>query len=91
MIPKLIIFILHIYFGLLSTSLVDCAAKSSLVFVIDDTYSMDDEIEQVKQKTFEVFDAVLSSNGSAIDDFVLVTFNDPGKVSLTFELIAVQC
>ncbi|XP_039747746.1 hemicentin-1-like isoform X2 [Pararge aegeria] len=56
---------------------VEGAVKSSLVFVIDDTYSMSEEISQVKQKTFEVFDAVLSSNGSTIDDFVLVTFNDP--------------
>lgn len=53
-------------------------AKSSLTFVIDDTGSMWNDIDQVKEKTNEVFDAVLNSNASKIDDFVLVTFNDPG-------------
>ncbi|OWR49308.1 hemicentin-2 [Danaus plexippus plexippus] len=52
-------------------------AKSSLTFVIDDTGSMWNDIDQVKEKTNEVFDAVLNSNASKIDDFVLVTFNDP--------------
>ena len=54
--------------------------KSSLTFVIDDTGSMSDEIYQVKEKTKLLFDAVLKSNGSRIDDFILVTFNDPGNV-----------
>ncbi|CAK1542611.1 unnamed protein product [Leptosia nina] len=51
--------------------------KVSLTFVIDDTYSMDKEIEQVKARTNEVFDAVLDTNSSLIENFVLVTFNDP--------------
>lgn len=53
--------------------------KSSLTFVIDDTGSMGDDIAQVISKTNEVFDAVLKANSSKIDEFVLVTFNDPGK------------
>ncbi|XP_045518094.1 hemicentin-1-like [Pieris brassicae] len=51
--------------------------KRSLTFVIDDTISMSDDIDQVKSKTIEVFDAVLNSKASEIEDFVLVTFNDP--------------
>ncbi|CAH4034925.1 unnamed protein product [Pieris brassicae] len=51
--------------------------KRSLTFVIDDTYSMSDDINQVKSKTIEVFDAVLNSKASEIEDFILVTFNDP--------------
>ncbi|XP_045778362.1 hemicentin-1-like [Maniola jurtina] len=74
---KEIIILIHFYLYLQSC-FVDGAVKSSLVFVIDDTASMAEEIDGVKQRTYEVFDAVLSSNGSAIDDFVLVTFNDPG-------------
>ncbi|XP_034836584.1 hemicentin-2-like [Maniola hyperantus] len=72
------IFILLHFYLYLQSYFVDCVVKSSLVFVIDDTGSMAEEIDGVKQRTYEVFDAVLSSNGSAIDDFVLVTFNDPG-------------
>ncbi|CAG9571838.1 unnamed protein product [Danaus chrysippus] len=49
----------------------------SLTFVIDDTGSMSDDIDQVKARTNEVFDAVLNSNASKIDEFLLVTFNDP--------------
>ncbi|XP_053616354.1 hemicentin-1-like [Plodia interpunctella] len=51
--------------------------KSSLTFVIDDTYSMFDDINQVKENTNLVFDAVLYSNDSQIDNFIIVTFNDP--------------
>ncbi|CAH0719134.1 unnamed protein product, partial [Brenthis ino] len=39
---------------------------------------MYDEIAQVKEKTNKLFDAVLTSNATKIDDFILVTFNDPG-------------
>ncbi|XP_028169127.1 hemicentin-1-like isoform X2 [Ostrinia furnacalis] len=52
--------------------------KSSLTFVIDDTGSMSNDIEQVKHGVKLVFDTVLSSNRSQIDNFILVTFNDPG-------------
>ncbi|XP_047508508.1 hemicentin-1-like [Pieris napi] len=51
--------------------------KRSLTFVIDDTYSMSEDIDQVKIKTSDVFNAVLNSKASEIEDFVLVTFNDP--------------
>ncbi|XP_050355402.1 hemicentin-1-like [Nymphalis io] len=68
---------IYIYFvyGLLYVNGDD--AKVSLTFVIDDTFSMYDDIRQVKIKTNEVFDAVLYANASNIDDFVLITFNDP--------------
>ncbi|XP_045505024.1 hemicentin-1-like [Colias croceus] len=62
--------------------------KSSLTFVIDDTASMKDEIDQVKLRTKEVFEAVLNTKNSDIDNFVLVTFNDPGvqfRVKTTHE------
>lgn len=53
--------------------------KSSLTFVIDDSGSMTDEIEQVKSSVDSIFEAVITSNASQIQNFVLVTFNDPGK------------
>ncbi|CAG9782573.1 unnamed protein product [Diatraea saccharalis] len=51
--------------------------KSSLTFVIDDTGSMSDDIAQVKEGVNLIFDTVTNSNVSLIEDFVLVTFNDP--------------
>lgn len=53
--------------------------KSSLAFVIDRTSSMGKEIIQVKKTTDKVFDNVINSNTSHIDNFVLVTFDDPSK------------
>ncbi|XP_047998506.1 hemicentin-2-like [Leguminivora glycinivorella] len=55
--------------------------KSSLTFVIDDTASMSDDIEQVKIGANAIFDTVTGSNFSQIDDFVLVTFNDPASLT----------
>ncbi|XP_061717385.1 hemicentin-2-like [Cydia pomonella] len=55
--------------------------KSSLTFVIDDTYSMSDDIAQVKLATNAIFDTVMNSNASQIEDFVLVTFNDPASLN----------
>lgn len=59
-----------------------CDEKSSLTFVIDDTGSMTDDIRQVKIGANAIFDTVLDSNESQIENFVLVTFNDPGKFFL---------
>lgn len=55
--------------------------RGSLTFVIDDTQSMQEEINQVKARTDDVFNAVLKSNASQIDEFIIVTFNDPGKLT----------
>ncbi|XP_038218711.1 hemicentin-2-like [Zerene cesonia] len=57
--------------------------SSSLIFAIDDTSSMSDEIAQVKLRTIEIFNAVLESNSSLIGNFLLVTLNDPGVVLRT--------
>ncbi|CAH2055787.1 unnamed protein product, partial [Iphiclides podalirius] len=51
--------------------------KNSLVFVIDDTGSMGDDIQQVRYAAKLIFHSVMSSNVSQIGNFVLVTFNDP--------------
>ncbi|KAJ8728637.1 hypothetical protein PYW07_006333 [Mythimna separata] len=51
--------------------------KSSLTFVIDDTGSMAGEIRQVKEEVNIIFEKVMSSKSSQIENFVLVTFNDP--------------
>lgn len=53
--------------------------KSSLTFVIDDTGSMKNDISAVKRNAYDIFDTVLKSEASQIEDFVLVTFNDPGE------------
>ncbi|KAH9643686.1 hypothetical protein HF086_001796 [Spodoptera exigua] len=58
----------------------DAVIKSSLTFVIDDTASMWDEINQVKDEVNVMFETVLSTKASQIENFVLVTFNDPGAV-----------
>ncbi|XP_022823932.1 hemicentin-2-like [Spodoptera litura] len=55
----------------------DAVIKSSLTFVIDDTASMWNEIKQVKEEVNIIFEKVLSSKASQIENFVLVTFNDP--------------
>ncbi|XP_075981850.1 hemicentin-2-like [Anticarsia gemmatalis] len=53
--------------------------KSSLTFVIDDTYSMSQEIAQVIQSVDEIFETVWTSKRSQIDNFIVVLFNDdPG-------------
>nr|XP_049697507.1 hemicentin-2-like [Helicoverpa armigera] len=57
--------------------------KSSLTFVIDDTGSMYGEIAQVKDEVNIIFEKVLSSSASQIENFVLVTFNDPDAALLT--------
>ncbi|XP_049878486.1 hemicentin-2-like [Pectinophora gossypiella] len=51
--------------------------KNSLVFVIDDTGSMADDIDEAKKQVDSIFDAALKENDSTIKDFVIVTFNDP--------------
>ncbi|XP_026323130.1 hemicentin-1-like [Hyposmocoma kahamanoa] len=56
---------------------IDLNSKSSLTFVIDDTGSMSNEIRQVKEGAKSIFDTVMNSNSSQIEDFILVTFNDP--------------
>lgn len=57
----------------------DNRGKSSLTFVIDDTASMSDDIDQVIEASNKIFDTVTNSKKSPIDNFVLVTFNDPSK------------
>lgn len=50
---------------------------SSLTFVIDDTYSMWNDIAQVRSGASAIFDTVVShKDESQIDNFILVTFND---------------
>ncbi|XP_049878487.1 hemicentin-2-like [Pectinophora gossypiella] len=51
--------------------------KNSLVFVIDDTGSMSDDIDEAKKQVDNIFDAALKEKDSTIKDFVIVTFNDP--------------
>ncbi|XP_052744534.1 hemicentin-1 [Bicyclus anynana] len=51
--------------------------KVSTTFVIDSTYSMDTEIGEVKRRTDDIFNAVYNSNSSIVDEFIIVTFNDP--------------
>lgn len=53
--------------------------KSSLTFVIDRTNSMQYVINDVIKETDMIFEAVLKSNSSVIEDFVLVAFDDPSE------------
>ncbi|XP_013195509.1 hemicentin-1 [Amyelois transitella] len=72
-----------LFIVLLGCVLTRSDAKSSLTFVIDDTGSMGDDIDGVKENTNIVFDSVLRSNESQIDNFILITFNDPDTKVLT--------
>ncbi|KAJ8728641.1 hypothetical protein PYW07_006337 [Mythimna separata] len=54
-----------------------CKGSGSLTFVIDDTYSMHDDIAQVKRSVDDISDIVFNEKSSQIDNMVLVTFNDP--------------
>ena len=51
----------------------------SMVFVIDNTGSMADDIFQVRQKSIEIVNSVLLLGSKAPSHFVLATFNDPCK------------
>ncbi|XP_059046686.1 hemicentin-2-like [Achroia grisella] len=53
------------------------SGKSSVTFIIDDTGSMSDDIEQVKLEVHRVFDTVVKSAESHVENFILITFNDP--------------
>ncbi|CAK1589084.1 unnamed protein product [Parnassius mnemosyne] len=53
-------------------------SKSSLTFVFDDTQSMQSEIKSVLKSADKIFDIVINSNASVIENFIIVTFNDPG-------------
>ncbi|CAH1634793.1 unnamed protein product [Spodoptera littoralis] len=53
------------------------AEKGSLAFVIDDTLSMTDDINQVKKSVGQIMDIVFNEKASVISNMVLVTFNDP--------------
>ncbi|KAJ8728642.1 hypothetical protein PYW07_006338 [Mythimna separata] len=54
-----------------------CTGSSSLTFVIDDTYSMTDDIDQVKRSVDRISDIVFNEKASQIGNMVLVAFNDP--------------
>ncbi|XP_063623127.1 hemicentin-2-like [Cydia splendana] len=78
-------FVLFILFLLVIDRCV-CDVKSSLTFVIDNTASMTDDIDAVKVGANAIFDTVMRSNSSHVEDFVLVTFNDPNlSINHTFQ------
>ncbi|KAJ8720963.1 hypothetical protein PYW08_006428 [Mythimna loreyi] len=55
-----------------------CKGSGSLTFVIDDTYSMHDDIAQVRSSVDWISNVVFNDKSSQIENMVLVTFNDPG-------------
>ncbi|CAB3232091.1 unnamed protein product [Arctia plantaginis] len=75
--PHLILFILA------SIYKVSCQEKSSLTFVIDNTYSMADDIAQVKENVNGISQIVFEERASQIKNMVLVTFNDPAASLMT--------
>ncbi|KAJ2945335.1 hypothetical protein O0L34_g9427 [Tuta absoluta] len=74
---KTLLFLKFFFLYSVLLNAVQAAEKSSLTFVIDDTGSMTDDIDAVKSGANAIFDTVINSNISQIEDFVLVTFNDP--------------
>nr|XP_021185692.2 hemicentin-1 [Helicoverpa armigera] len=60
-----------------SISKVLCNGNGSLTFVIDDTGSMYNDIDQVRASVNQIMDTVFNEKSSLIDNMVLVTFNDP--------------
>ncbi|KAJ8720964.1 hypothetical protein PYW08_006429 [Mythimna loreyi] len=55
-----------------------CKGSGSLTFVIDNTYSMRDDIAQVRRNVDWISNVVFNDEASQIENMVLVTFNDPG-------------
>lgn len=72
MILNKLIYLIAVYLPLTLCEL----EKSSVTFVIDDTISMAKNINEVKDGVTRVFDMVINSNDSQVENFVLVTFND---------------
>lgn len=60
-----------------SSKYVSGSNLSSLTFVIDDTSSMGNDIDQVRKSATAIFNTVVShGDESQIDNFIVVTFND---------------
>uniref|UniRef100_A0A2A4J8M3 Ig-like domain-containing protein n=1 Tax=Heliothis virescens TaxID=7102 RepID=A0A2A4J8M3_HELVI len=51
--------------------------NGSLTFVIDDTGSMYNDIDQVRASVNQIMDTVFNEKASLTDNMILVTFNDP--------------
>ncbi|XP_063895517.1 hemicentin-1-like [Helicoverpa armigera] len=71
------IFPLVFFIVVSSISEVMCNGNGSLTFVIDDTGSMFNDIDQVRASVNQIMDTVFNEKSSLIDNMVLVTFNDP--------------
>ncbi|XP_049878314.1 hemicentin-1-like [Pectinophora gossypiella] len=70
--------------SLISVNIVTASSNKqygSLSFVIDDSASMQNEIEQVKNAVNRIMDIILNKASSQIQDIVLVTFNDPAYLT----------
>lgn len=59
-------------------------ARSSVVcFVIDTTGSMSDDIDEARSVVHEIIDSKKGTQDEP-SEYILVPFNDPGKISSTF-------
>ncbi|KAG6440386.1 hypothetical protein O3G_MSEX001254 [Manduca sexta] len=72
MLPRFLAILIFVH----SVLYASCARTKSLTFVIDDTKSMRDDINQVLKEVDGIMNSVLNK-ASEIEDLVLVTFNDP--------------
>lgn len=66
---------------------VRCESKGSLTFVIDTTGSMHDDIAETVKASKKVLKMAIENNSSVIENFVLISFNDPG----TFKFSILIC
>lgn len=58
--------------------------QASFGFVIDDTGSMGDEIEEVRKACIDIITNVFGTP-NAPSNYILVTFNDPGSCNKIYE------
>ncbi|KAM3966082.1 LOW QUALITY PROTEIN: hemicentin-1-like [Aphomia sociella] len=75
MIPKK--FLLTFVFVLLKIITITCEKKTSLTFVVDDTYSMTQEIKQVKDGARKILNIILDKRSSQIENLIHISLNDP--------------
>lgn len=68
-------------FLLLILKVLKSSCESSLTFVIDDTSSMENVINQVKRQVDRILNVTLEEKSTEIKDFVLVAFNHDGNLN----------
>lgn len=80
------------FFIFLNLFIFDYCQKHSLVFIFDTTGSMNDDLVDFRIGVKSILDSLEDSYyDSSIQNFVLVPFNDPGKLLVPFKRLLNKC